>query len=61
MTRYRIPMYKLSMVRDGSVCADRRVVSNSQDLSPLLVEYFKDHDREDREHRQRHPLHRASP
>ena len=47
MTRYRIPMYKLSMVRDGSVCADRRVVCNAQDLSPLLVEYFRGHDREE--------------
>ena len=47
MAMYRIPMYKISMVRDGSVCAERRVVSSSQDLSQLLVEYFKDHDREE--------------
>jgi DNA repair protein RadC len=47
MTRYRIPMYKISMIRDGSVCAERTVVARSQDLSPLLEEYFKGHDREE--------------
>ncbi len=44
---YRIPMYKISMVRDGAVCAERRVVTRSQDLAPLLEDYFKGHDREE--------------
>ena len=47
MTRYRIPMYKIAMVRDGSVCAERTVVAGSRDLSPLLCEYYKAHDREE--------------
>ena len=41
MIRHRIPMYKIAMIRDGSVCADRTVVASSRDLSPLLGEYFK--------------------
>ena len=47
MIRHRIPMYKIAMIRDGSVCADRTVVSSSRDLSPLLGEYFQEHDREE--------------
>ena len=47
MTRYRIPLYKIAMIRDGSVCADRTVVSSSRDLSPLLSDYFMYHDREE--------------
>jgi DNA repair protein RadC len=47
MSNYRIPMYKISMIRDGSVCAERTVVTRSQDLSPILEEYFKGHDREE--------------
>jgi len=35
------------MIRDGSVCAERKVVASSQDLSPLLEEYFTGHDREE--------------
>jgi len=42
-----IPMYKISMIRDGAVCAERKTVTRSQDLSPLLGEYFKGHDREE--------------
>jgi DNA repair protein RadC len=44
---YRIPMYKISMIRNGAVCAERRVVTRSQDLFPLLEDYFKEHDREE--------------
>jgi DNA repair protein RadC len=42
-----IPMYKISMIRDGSVCAERTTVTRSQDLSPLLGGYFAQHDREE--------------
>ena len=44
---YRIPMYKISMIRDGTVCAERRVVSRSEDLATILRDYFAHHDREE--------------
>ena len=44
---YRIPMYKISMIRDGAVCAERRVVIRSEDLTPILRDYFAHHDREE--------------
>jgi len=42
-----IPMYKISMIRDGSVCAERKTVTRSQDLFPVLEDYFAHHDREE--------------
>lgn len=47
MTCHRIPVYKIAMIRDGSVCAERTFVSSSRDLCPLLGEYYKEHDREE--------------
>jgi DNA repair protein RadC len=44
---YRIPMYKISMIRDGSVCADRQTVTSSRDVLPILRDYFEHHDREE--------------
>ncbi|TSA51866.1 MAG: DNA repair protein RadC [Actinobacteria bacterium] len=44
---YHIPIYKLSLSRDGSVAAERKTVSKSQDLYPLLASYFEHHDREE--------------
>ena len=44
---YRIPRYKISMIRDGSICADRRAITRSNDLLPILREYFAHHDREE--------------
>jgi len=47
MTNYRIPLYKLSLIRDGSVCAERKIVTKSDDLYPILREYYAHHDREE--------------
>ncbi|MBI5315859.1 MAG: DNA repair protein RadC [Nitrospirae bacterium] len=44
---YRIPMYKISMIRDGSVCAERKAIMSSRDVLPILREYFEHHDREE--------------
>lgn len=44
---YRIPMYKISMIRDGSVCAERRAITSSRDVLPILRDYFEHHDREE--------------
>lgn len=44
---YRIPLYKLSLVRDGALCAERQTVSSSRDLYPILREYYARHDREE--------------
>ena len=44
---YRIPRYKISMIRDGSVCAERRTITRSNDLLPILCKYFAHHDREE--------------
>lgn len=44
---YHIPLYKLSLIRDSSVCAERRVVTSSKDLYPILREYYAQHDREE--------------
>ena len=44
---YRIPRYKISMVKDGSICAERRTITRSNDLLPILREYFAHHDREE--------------
>jgi len=42
---YSIPLYKLSLIRDGSVCAERKIVTKSDDLYPILREYYANHDR----------------
>ena len=47
MNSYRIPMYKISMIRDGSVCAERQTVTSSRDVLPILRDYFAHHDREE--------------
>jgi DNA repair protein RadC len=44
---YRIPIYKLSLMRDGALCAERKIVTRSQDLYPILREYYARHDREE--------------
>jgi DNA repair protein RadC len=44
---YSIPLYKLSLIRDGSVCAERKIVTKSDDLYPILREYYANHDREE--------------
>lgn len=45
--RYHIPLYTLSLVRDASLCAERRVVHSSRDLYEVLGPYFAHHDREE--------------
>lgn len=47
ITAYRIPIYKLSLIRDGSVCSERKTIGSSMDLYPLLREYYAHHDREE--------------
>lgn len=44
---YHIPIYKLSLLRDATLCAERRVVSQSRDLFQVLGPYFAHHDREE--------------
>lgn len=45
---YHIPLYKISLTRNGSVCAESRPrISTTDDLYLLLREYFAHHDREE--------------
>lgn len=44
---YKIPIYKLSLLRDGSVAAERRIVGNSGESFQILNGYFAHHDREE--------------
>ena len=47
MSQYRIPIYKLSLIRDASVCTERAVVSQSKDAYDILKPYYAQHDREE--------------
>jgi DNA repair protein RadC len=44
---YRIPIYTLSLIRDGSACAERNTVRGSTDLYQIVREYFAGRDREE--------------
>jgi DNA repair protein RadC len=47
MDSYRIPKYKISLVRDGSICAERPTVSSAAGVYKAVRSYFADHDREE--------------
>ena len=44
---YHIPLYKLSLVRDNTIKADRKVVNACHDVYPILRDYYDRHDREE--------------
>lgn len=47
MIDYRIPIYKIALVRDGSICAERPALGNAAAVYKAVREYFQDHDREE--------------
>lgn len=44
---YHIPQVKLMLVREGTVGAETRKITNSEEAAKLLSGYFEGHDREE--------------
>lgn len=43
---YRIPRYKISLVKDGNVMTEKKSISSPQDAVPILEAYLEGSDRE---------------